>query len=628
MFHMMVAGLRIEVHHRYSYIEKQCADWECPDTDGRPDIAAEAPEEEIQREMEFFQEQEHAEPSPGVCESICIYRSIARQLTSFSAFVMHGAAVELDGQAYVFAAKSGVGKTTHTRLWLEYFEGRAKYINGDKPIMRWIDGKLYACGTPWMGKERYGCQDKAPVRAFCFLEQAGENQIRRAKDGEIVERLFHQVLLPEEPEQQAAFMTMMDKMVRTIPFYILKCTISKEAVKLAYRTMKERQDWNYLFSVIRYSLAGGPCPEASWTPDWKKLYQICERHKIGEMVYNGFSRMPAEAQPPADIMNKLSGIWQLGTARDAAQRFGLEELSEAFEAEHIYFVPLKGVWMKQFYPSPELRMMADIDILYRPEQEEDVNRVLLSKGYEFDHRDNNHSVYFRRPFMNIEMHHLLISYKEEIEEYYKDVWQKVRPDEGKTYRGHFSWEDYYIFMMVHLAKHLQSGGSGIRSVVDIWLFLDKKKTELNWKYIGEELKKIRLDAFESHMKKLAAVWFENEEPDEFEHRMTAFIIKSGVYGTTENISIRQVVSKNKNSKTLTRGKFLARMKLIFLPYEYMHLSYKYLDKFPWLLPVAWVQRILRTLFKKRGRASEVLATVNVDEKKALANQEIYRELNI
>ena len=110
--------------------------------------------------------------------------------------------------------------------------------------------------------------------------------------------------------------------------------------------------------------------------------------------------------------------------------------------------------------------------------------------------------------------------------------------------------------------------------------------------------------------------------------MTAFIIKSGVYGTTENISIRQVVSKNKNSKTLTRGKFLARMKLIFLPYEYMHLSYKYLDKFPWLLPVAWVQRILRTLFKKRGRASEVLATVNVDEKKALANQEIYRELNI
>ena len=121
MYHMMVAGLRIEVHHRYSYIEKQCADWKCPDTDGRPDIAAEAPEEEIQREMEFFQEQEHAEPSPGVCESICIYRSIARQLTSFSAFVMHGAAVELDGQAYVFAAKSGVGKTTHTRLWLEYF---------------------------------------------------------------------------------------------------------------------------------------------------------------------------------------------------------------------------------------------------------------------------------------------------------------------------------------------------------------------------------------------------------------------------------------------------------------------------------------------------------------------------
>ena len=152
---MIAAGLRIEVHHRYSYIEKQCKDWKCPDTDGRPDIVAKVSEEEIKKEEEQLrasmsggEEKQTAHTgavSAGVCESICIYRAIAKELTAFDAFVMHCAVVELDGEAYVFAAKSGVGKTTHTRLWLEHFEGRAKYINGDKPIMRWIEGKLYAC---------------------------------------------------------------------------------------------------------------------------------------------------------------------------------------------------------------------------------------------------------------------------------------------------------------------------------------------------------------------------------------------------------------------------------------------------------------------------------------------------
>lgn len=237
MFQMRIADLLIEVHHRYSYVEKQCEDWKCREIVSRPDITAEASEEEIRKEQEDFP----GDISAGYCESICIYRAIAKKLIDYSAFVMHGAVVELDGNAYVFAAKSGVGKTTHTRLWIEYFRGRARYINGDKPVMRWKDGILYACGTPWMGKENYGCNAYAPVKAFCFLERAKENQIQRASDQEIVERLFHQVLLPEKPEEVITFMDFMDTMVRTIPFYILKCNISADAAELAYNTMKEER---------------------------------------------------------------------------------------------------------------------------------------------------------------------------------------------------------------------------------------------------------------------------------------------------------------------------------------------------------------------------------------------------
>ena len=110
-----------------------------------PDIEVSVTDEEIETEYAGYRAES---VSRALCESTCIYRAIARKLIAFQAFVMHGAVLELDGKAYVFTAKSGVGKTTHTKLWVEYFEGRASYINGDKPIIRCKDGVWYAYGTP------------------------------------------------------------------------------------------------------------------------------------------------------------------------------------------------------------------------------------------------------------------------------------------------------------------------------------------------------------------------------------------------------------------------------------------------------------------------------------------------
>lgn len=233
-FQIRMADLIIEVHHRYAYIRKQCDGWICDGDTEQPDMVIEVSEEDILKEKE----EAEVPVTEGYCESICIYRAIARKLTAFSAFVMHGAVVELDGEAYVFAARSGVGKTTHTKLWIEYFDGKASYINGDKPIMRWRNGRLYAYGTPWMGKENFGCQRCAPVKAVCFLERGLENEIRRAEAGEIVNRLFHQILLPVEREEIIVFMEMMDRMAGQIPFYLLKCNISLDAVETAYEAMR------------------------------------------------------------------------------------------------------------------------------------------------------------------------------------------------------------------------------------------------------------------------------------------------------------------------------------------------------------------------------------------------------
>ena len=105
------ADLCIRIHYKYPYIEQQCETWRV--NEGyEPDIEVSVTDEEIETEYAGYRAES---VSRALCESTCIYRAIARKLIAFQAFVMHGAVLELDGKAYVFTAKSGVGKTTHIR---------------------------------------------------------------------------------------------------------------------------------------------------------------------------------------------------------------------------------------------------------------------------------------------------------------------------------------------------------------------------------------------------------------------------------------------------------------------------------------------------------------------------------
>lgn len=240
MFCIKIAGLPIGLDARYPYIRYLCQGYE---TKEAPLFTVRASEEELCREAEGDPSTPDPDPrSMGYYESLCLYRSLCLKLPEYDAFLIHGAVVALDGAAYVFCAPSGTGKTTHVRLWLDQFGPRAQIINGDKPVLRFIDGVLYACGTPWNGKERLGQNRICPVAGVCFLEQSPENQIRRLTGPEITRRIFHQLLLPREKGAFDCFWSLLDRMVQTVPFYLLACNREPDAAQLAYHTMRRNHD--------------------------------------------------------------------------------------------------------------------------------------------------------------------------------------------------------------------------------------------------------------------------------------------------------------------------------------------------------------------------------------------------
>ena len=210
MFTMEIAGIPIGVDNLYHGTFQRCRDYL---TDRPPAFTVSVSEEEMLRS---------AGESSAYTEQQCVYRELSLRLMAYGAFLMHAAVIEVDGQGLAFAAQSGGGKTTRVNLWQRALGDRVRIVNGDKPILRFMDGGLFAFGTPWCGKENLGENLRTPLKYICFIERAERVSLRRLEQDRILPRLFHQVLVPKDPEQLNLFFPLMERLISSVPFYLLR----------------------------------------------------------------------------------------------------------------------------------------------------------------------------------------------------------------------------------------------------------------------------------------------------------------------------------------------------------------------------------------------------------------------
>ena len=165
-------------------------------------------------------------------------RLFYRALLEHSGFYLHSSAVCVDGKAYLFSGPSGMGKSTHTRLWQQIFGEQAQVINDDKPALRCIDGIWYAYGTPWCGKDGININRKVPLAGICFLKQAPHNKIRRLSQSEAAANIISQTMRYfKNLDRLDLMLGHVDKLVREIPVYELENRPEPEAAYLSYHTM-------------------------------------------------------------------------------------------------------------------------------------------------------------------------------------------------------------------------------------------------------------------------------------------------------------------------------------------------------------------------------------------------------
>lgn len=162
--------------------------------------------------------------------------AICSRFSYYSAFLMHASCVALNGEGVIFTGNSGVGKTTQAELWQKYLG--AEIINGDKAVVREIDGCVYGYGLPWKGSSEYCLNEKAKLKGIVVLRQSKENRITRLSCVQATECFIPHVFMPYwDGKCLDNTLDAFGRVVESVPIFILECRPDEDAVKLTYKTL-------------------------------------------------------------------------------------------------------------------------------------------------------------------------------------------------------------------------------------------------------------------------------------------------------------------------------------------------------------------------------------------------------
>lgn len=239
-FKIQIAGQTALVRPLFESTREYCRPYL---SENPPDFNLEITREDLVFEQEQFLEEARTEgfrvrifPDPFL-ERSAIQRKFAEHLFGCDTLLFHGSAVAVDGEGYLFTARSGTGKSTHTRLWREVFAERAVMINDDKPFLQITQLGVYVCGSPWSGKHGLDANITVPLKGICILERGAENRIRKIQPLEAISRLRHESYLPLSPERRDRFLQLVDALAEKVPLWHMECNKNPEAAAVAHSAM-------------------------------------------------------------------------------------------------------------------------------------------------------------------------------------------------------------------------------------------------------------------------------------------------------------------------------------------------------------------------------------------------------
>ena len=375
------------------------------------------------------------------------------------------------------------------------------------------------------------------------------------------------------------------------------------------------------------------------SPDWEEIFKLASIHKVEPLIYESAYKTESFKEQDQNFMKHFKTISMHIVYSQIQRSDRFLQLYSKFNQEEIKILVFKGIILRELYPIPDERISGDEDLLIEKKDLKKAIEILESNKMEralSDEEEADVYHYFcKRTGLHIELHTTLFGEKsvtnKKMEQIFTDVFQDADTVNINRVEVHtFSINKHFLYVICHAIKHFVSCGTGIRQICDIAMYINKYHEEINWDYIWVEITKLRYDTLLVNLLQIAIdylglegnkIIYPKNKNDYYISTKAIIedIMEGGIYGASTqarlNAANMSLDALNQNSKSKVRSNLAA----IFPKAENLKGRYKYLEKHPVLLPVAWGSRIF-TYGKERGSLSSMGATAK--ETIAVGNKRI------
>lgn len=374
-------------------------------------------------------------------------------------------------------------------------------------------------------------------------------------------------------------------------------------------------------------------PQVWENVDWTKLVQLAQIHCVTGIL--GYMTMSWPICPEEQMNASLRRVC-LNTIALFARRAALAEVfSQTLSRNGIDHILMKGFVLREYYPVPELRTFGDIDIVIRPGDRQKSDELLRSLGY---HPETDWEPVFSytKDVEYYEIHSEImevnVSDKADYRGYFRDPWQYA--EASGDHRHQFRPEFHFLYLLTHIAKHVTGSGAGVRMYLDVAAFLRRFGTSLDWDWIRQELEKLRFADFANIVLLLVQESFGVESPIPLqaveEETMGAFLeftMAGGVFGRVGRDSGTQSL-KNQSRGREKISRIGAVAGRLFPAAKTIESRYTYLKEKPWLLPAAWIHRLVKTRDTWQQHTEEAQNILLADKEEVRKIQKLYEKLGL
>ena len=373
----------------------------------------------------------------------------------------------------------------------------------------------------------------------------------------------------------------------------------------------------YIIDLVSYTLFDTPFDFEKYGNkelDYKYIATKIHEQKMEGLVYHAMSMLKINNNLFTHLHSRYMSI--LYTCVQQENEY--QELVKLFEANNIDYVPLKGTFMKHHYPKMEMRLMGDIDVLIPFRKKKTIHKLLLENNFttkKTDYISTHHIIYQKGTFCTFEMHYNLL----DVDCKGSKIINKIAWENSNNHQ--FKSEFNIVYLLAHYHHHFDNGGSSLKPLIDIGLFLLNEN--INYELLKELLEKTGyydfynkcVNVFNKLFNKNIFI-YEQKISDKDILEIIEVSFKYGDFGIglendyTKNYMLKKISQNEKNS-------FFAKINFafsrIFISYDEFKRINKTIKYCPILLPFGWIARFFKYFFSKRKMREKISKINNISE---------------